>query len=220
MNCYSRDIESMMNPENIFAILFVGILLLIPFGLGANLSRSFRRRKEADTLFSEIKYKLGRVVGYTKRKYDTENMGDYYMVIEYTSDQGERLWAEGDNCDKNALPINSEIQIMLHPRDKRSVRRAFTQDHTKMLAGIEKNVELFFNLIFTVMILGTVIYYKGYAAHVFIPLLLAYAAGLAFGAIFTGKTSDEKLRGLHIKHRNKRLIAAQAKGGIPCYLEE
>lgn len=209
-----------MNPEDIFTILFVGILLIIPFGLGTNLSRSLRRRKETQTLFSELMYGFGRVIGYTKRKYDTENMGDYYMVVEYMSDQGELLWAEGDSCHKNALPINSEISIVFHPRDKRSVRRALTQGHTKVHEEIEKNVELFLNLTITVIIIGTVIYYKGYAAHLFIPLFLSYAVGLAFGAIVTGKKSDEKLRVRHSKNRNERLMVAQAKGSIPCYIEE
>lgn len=182
----------MMSPEDIFFILFIGILLLIPFGLGVNLSRSFRRRKEIEILFSERKYRSGRVIGYTKRKYDTENMDDYYMVIEYMSDQGEPLWAEGDSCNKNELLINSEINIMIHPRDERCVWREISLDHTKILINVEKNIELFFNLIFTVIIIGTVIYYKGYAAHLFIPLLLAYAVGLAFGSIFTGKKTEKK----------------------------
>jgi len=210
----------MMNPEAIFTIIFITVLLLIPFGLGLHLSRSLRKRKDIETLFSETHRRSGRIIGYTKRKYDTENIGDYYPIIEYISDAGERLWAEGDSCDKDDYSINSTIKILFHPRDERHVMPVLTEEQARMRMKFEKNIELFANLIFTVFILGTFIHYKGASPHLLILLFLTYAVGFVFGAVLSTKKSDEKLRIRHSKVRNQRLVAAQAKGFIPCYLEE
>lgn len=210
----------MMTPEAIFTIIFIFVLLLIPFGLGLNLCRAFRKRKEIETLFSEMKYISGRVIGYTKRKYDSENMGDYYPIIEYIPNRAETLWAEGESCNKDKHPINSNIKLMFHPRDKRYVMPILTRDFARGRASFEKNIELGLNLIMTAIIIGSVIYYKGFAPNILICFCLSYALGVLFGVLFNKTDADEKIRVRQSKIRDKRLLAAQKRGNIPCYLEE
>ena len=210
-----------MDPESIFTIIFIIVVLSIPFGLGLGLWRAISKRKEIENLFSEAKYSSGRVIGYTKRKYNTENIGDYYIIIEYLSDQGKVIWAEGDSCEKDAYSINSKIKLMFHPRDKRYVMRVLAQDLARVRTSFEKNVDLFINIIFTILILASVLYYYGYTPHFLTPLLLSYSIGFVFGAITKSKSKlDEKSRIQNSEDRNKRLITAQEKGDIPCYLEE
>jgi hypothetical protein len=210
-----------MDPESIFTIIFILVVLSIPFGLGLGLWRAASKRKEIENLFSEAKYSFGRVIGYTERQYDSENIGHYYAIIEYLSDQNEAVWAETESCNKDDYSINSKIEVMCHPRDKRMVMIVLTQNLLRVRFNFEKNLGLFVNLIFTTFILATVIYYHGYAPHILIPLFLSYSAGFLFGVITKNKSQlEEKLRIKDVEERNKRLIAAQQKGDIPCYLKE
>lgn len=210
----------MINPEAIFTIVFIVVILLIPFGIGENLSRSLRKRKDIESLFSDAKYCSGHIVGYTKRKYDTENTGDYYPIVEYRSDEGLRIWAEGESCDKDAHRINAKIELMVHPLDERYVIFVLSQDLMRWRTSFEKNLEIFVNIIATVFVISCVVYYNKYAPSQLGTLLLCYVVGIGFGMIFSGRKTQEKIRLRHSRDRHKRLIAAQDKNVIPCYLEE
>lgn len=210
----------MTNPEAIFTIIFIVIILLIPFGIGVNLSRALRKRRNIETLFSEAKYCPGRVIGYTKRKYDSENMGDYYPIIEYRSDKGKRIWAEGGSCDKDAHSINAKVDLMVHPLDERYVTVVFTQDLMRVRVTFEKNLEIFVNIVATVFVISCVVYYKKYALSQLVPLLLSYVLGFVFGIFFSGSKTEDKVRLTQSRDRHKRLVTAQQKNVTPCYLEE
>lgn len=209
-----------MSPEAIFTLIFIAVILLIPFGLRLNLSRAIRKRKDIEGLFSDSKYNICRVIGYTERKKDTENIGDYYPVLEYVSEQGERIWAEGDSCDKDFYAMGSSISIMFHPRDNKDVMCLINDDVTRARVSIDKNIEIFFNFLITVFVISGIFYYKGNVPHLLAPLILSYAAGLISGVIFGAKKSDEKSRIRLSQNGNKRLITAQEKGYIPCFLYE
>tara|TARA_R110002072_G_scaffold79879_4_gene183885 strand:- start:465 stop:1094 length:630 start_codon:yes stop_codon:yes gene_type:complete len=209
-----------MTPESIFTIIFIIVVLSILFGCGLGLWRAISKRKEIENLFSEAKYISGRVIGYTERKYDSENTRHHYAIVEYLSDQSEVVWAETQSCNKGDYSINSEVNLMYHAHNKRDVMVVLIQDTLKMQLSFERNLELFINVIFTTLILVSVIYY-GYGTHILIFLLLSYSAGFAFGAITKNKSKlEEKLRIQYSKDRNKRLIPAQEKGETPCYLKE
>ena len=209
-----------MSPENIFTVIFIIVVLSIPFGLGLGLWRAISKRKEIENLYSEAKYITGRVVGYTERRYDPENTRHHYTIVEYLSDQNEVLWAETDSCNKEDYSINSEVNLMYHPRDKRYVMVVLTQDILRMRLNFERYISLFINIVFTIFIFVSVIYY-GYGSHILISIFLSYVVGFAFGAITKNKSKlEEKLRIQESEDRNKRLILAQEKGEIPCYLKE
>jgi len=210
----------MKNPEAIFTIIFIVVILLIPFGIGANLSRALRKRKDVETLFSDAKYCSGHVIGYTKRKYDSENTGDYYPILEYGSDKGKRIWAEGESCDKDEFSISSKVELLVHPLDERYVTFVLTRDLMRVRAGFEKNLEVFINIVATVFVISCVVYYKKYALSQLVPLLLSYLLGFVFGIIFSGRKTEDKVRLRHSRDRHNRLITAQQKNVIPCYLEE
>ena len=215
--CYFHIV---MNPEAIFSIIFTFVILAIPFALGLGLTKALRKRKDIEFLFSESKYATGRIVGYTKRKYDTENIGDYYPIIEYMSGDGQRLWAEGQSCDKNKYAVNSKIKLMFHPQDRRYVMLSPTQGLIKARAGFEKNLELSINLIFTVLMVASFVHYIGYAPYIFMVLSLSYLVGIIFGIILNKRKADKPTKVLHSPDRDRRLIAAQNRGQIPSYLKE
>ncbi len=209
-----------MTPESIFTIVFIIVVLSIPFALGLGLWRAISKRKEIETLYSEAKYISGRIIGYTERAYDSENTRHHYAIVEYLSDQNEVLWAETDGCNKEDYSINSDVNLMYHPRDKRYVMVVLTQDILRMRLNFERYLGLFINIVFTIFILASAIYY-GYGPHILISLFLSYFAGFAFGAITKNKCKlEEKSRIQASEDRNKRLISAQEKGDTPCYLKE
>lgn len=209
-----------MDPESIFTIIFIIVVLSIPFGSGVWLWRAISKKKEIENLFSEAKYISGRVIGYTERRHDSENTRHHYAIIEYLSDQNEVVWAETEACNKDDYSIHSEVNVMYHPRDNRRVIVVLTQGILKTRFSFEKYFGLFVNFIFTFFIFASVISY-GYGPHALTFLFLSYSAGFIFGAITKNKsTLEEKLRVQHSAARNKRLIAAQNKGEIPCYLKE
>lgn len=177
----------MTNPEALFTIIFIVVILLIPFGIGANLSRALRKRKDVETLYSEAKYCSGHVIGYTKRKYDSENTGDYYPIIEYSSDKGERIWAEGQSCNKDEYSIKSKIDLLVHPLDERYVITVLTRDIMRVRTGFEKNLEVFINFVATVFVISCVVYYKKYALSHLALLSLSYILGCVFGIILAAE---------------------------------
>lgn len=182
--------------------------------------RSVSKRKEIENLFSETKYISGCVIGYTERKHDTENTRHHYAIIEYISDQNEVIWAENEGCNKGDYSIKSEVNLMYHPRDKRNVMIALSQDHPRIQANFEKNLGLSINILFTLFIFSSVAYY-GHGYPILISFLLSYSGGFVFGAVTKNKNKrEEDLRIQDSEARNKRLIAAQEKGEIPCYLKE
>ncbi|WP_189581153.1 hypothetical protein [Litorimonas cladophorae] len=210
----------MINPEAIFTFVFVAVLLAIPFAIGMNLSRALRNRREIKSLISEAKHSSGRVVGYTKRRYDSESIGQYYPIFEYKTDDGHLLWAEGQSCDIDEYPINSSIELMFHPRDKRDVAFVVTQNLMQMRMNFEKNLGVSFNIFATIFLIACIVYYKKYEPVHLIALTLSYAIGLIFGVILSTEKADERLRVQSSENRNRRLVAAQKKYVIPCYLEE
>lgn len=210
-----------MDAEGIFTVIFILVLLAIPFGLGLHLWRAIRQRKKIENLSSEVKRGSGRVVGYTERRYDPENSGDHYAVVEYLSDQNEVVWAESEGCNKEDHPINAKVDVMYHPRDERRVTLFLTQEIQRLRFTFEKNLGLAFNFIFTIFVLATVFQYHGHAPNILIPLFVSYLAGLLFGAMTKDtRRWEEKARMQDSDERNRRLRVAQQRGDVPCYLKE
>lgn len=210
-----------MDPENIFTIIFIIVVLSIPFWLGLSLRKAIRKRKEFERLFSGVKLRSGRVVGYTERRNDTENIGDYYAVIAYLSDQTETIWAETGGCGKDDHIINAKLDVICHPHDARLVTVVLTQEILRRGLSFEKNLELVLNVLFTFIVLATVLYYYGFDPKISIPLLSSYAAGFICDGLTRNKNTQEgKLWNRDCKDRDRRLSAAQHQGVIPCYLKE
>lgn len=209
-----------MTPESIFTIIFMIISLSIPFGLGLGLWRAIGTKREIDALLSESIQSTGRVVGYTERTFDPDNITQHYAVIEYPTDRDEVVWAESEGCDKGAWPINAEVEVMYHPRDRRSVMVVADKHRLRLRIGFEKSVLLVTNLIFAILIFTSLAYYR-YPWSVIITLLFVYLGGFVFGAIIKSKNRhEERTRVLQSKLRDDRLIAAQRVGNIPCSLKE
>jgi uncharacterized membrane protein (DUF106 family) len=67
---------------------------------------------------------------------------------------------------------------------------------------------------------GLVIEIAGFS-FILLILLLSYVIGLIWGIVTRNQPGREEKTRLKInKNRNKRLVEAQEKGEVPCYLKE
>ncbi|MDZ7823568.1 MAG: hypothetical protein U5K75_05665 [Ahrensia sp.] len=122
-------------------------------GYGALLLKEKKLRNEAGN-----KTALGRIIGYTLRHPNTENMGDFFAVVGSSCVQNELIWAQKQSGSKG-FKISSDVTIAYHPRDKRDVRILLSANLLEVQSTIEKNLNLLGNIAFTILILSTVVYY-------------------------------------------------------------
>lgn len=210
-----------MDAEGLFSIVFILVLLSIPFGLGFHLWKSIRTRKDIESLYAAAACRSGRVVGYTETAYDPDIVGEHYIVVEYTTDRNEPDWAEAGGHKRADYPVNSAVYVMCDPQDARRVMIVHTRAAAQLGVRIEKNLGLVINLVFTALILASVYQYHALAPDILAPFFASYVAGMLCGAMMKKTGVRDGTWALQERRaRHNRMEVAQRNGDVPCYLKE
>jgi hypothetical protein len=207
--------------ETLFSVVFVGVLLAIPFFSGRSFYRALVTRKRIEHESREVIFSQARIVGFTEQPANSEDRDKHSAIVEYETFDNEVIWAETQLRDKGSHKLNSVVEIMWRPKRPRQVYIIPYKEFSTVVVGFEKNIEVVFNLVGICFVFGFAIQASGFAIHIIGPLLIMLGIGFGFGHVTKGRgTYAERLDVDSYQRQCDRLIPAQERGVVPCHLNE
>lgn len=199
----------------------MAVLLSIPFFLGRGLYRALTVRKRIDDETPELTFASARIVGFTKRA-EPLDLGDpdHFAIVEYEATDGV-VWAETLACERQEHEVGDVIDIMCRPKRPRSVMIAPSKRLAYRSVGFEKYFDLIMVLIGICIMVAMVVDFFGLSRPILGAVFAALCAGFGFGYLAKGWVPhDERADAEDYRRRCDRLKHAQAKGVVPCELQE
>lgn len=206
--------------EQISTFVFLAVLLAIPFFLGRSFYRALVTRKRIEQEARELIYTQARIIGFTEQPAYSEDSHMHSPIVEYKTSGNEVVWAQTQPSDKDRDELGVTVEIMWQPERPRQAHILPYKEFSTVVVGFGKIIEVVLSLVGICFVFGVAIHFHGFAIHIIGPLMIMLVIGFGFGHLTNGRrTYAEKVDMAGYQRQCDRLIQAQKRGVVPCYLK-